>query len=42
VGLADAIESLRLALAAALWDGKQRRVRFKVGPVKLTMQVGLT
>jgi hypothetical protein len=42
VALPDAIESLRSALAAAWWDGKQRRVRFKVEPVELTMQVGLT
>jgi Trypsin-co-occurring domain 2 len=42
VALPDAIESLRSALAAAWWDGNRRRVRFKVEPVELTMQVGLT
>jgi hypothetical protein len=42
VGLTEAIEALRDALAAAWWDGRQRRVRFKVEPVELTMQVGVT
>ena len=42
VGLAEAIEALRDALVAAWWDGQQRRVRFKVEPVELTMQVGVT
>ena|SRR6185312_7387585 len=42
VGLTDAIEALRAALVAAWWDGQQRRVRFKVEPVELTMQVGVT
>ncbi len=41
VGLPEAIESLRADLAAAWWDGMQRRVRFKVEPVELTVQVGL-
>ena len=42
VGLPEAIESLRADLAAAWWDGRQRRVRFKVEPVDLTVQVGVT
>jgi hypothetical protein len=42
VGLTEAIEALRAALVAAWWDGQQRRVRFKVEPVELTMQVGVT
>lgn len=42
VGLPEAIEALRAALIAAWWDGKKRRVRFKVAPVELTMQVGVT
>jgi Trypsin-co-occurring domain 2 len=42
VSLPDAIESLRDDLAAAWWDGKRRRVRFRVEPVELTVQVGVT
>ena len=42
VGLTEAIEALRDALVAAWWDGQRRRVRFKVEPVELTMQVGVT
>lgn len=42
VGLTEAIEALRASLVAAWWDGQKRRVRFKVEPVELTMQVGLT
>jgi hypothetical protein len=42
VGLTEAIEALRDALVAAWWDGQQQRVRFKVEPVELTMQVGVT
>ena len=42
VGLPEAIESLRTDLAAAWWDGKRRRVRFRVDPVELTVQVGVT
>lgn len=42
VGLTEAIETLRDALAVAWWDGQHRRVRFKVEPVELTMQVGVT
>jgi hypothetical protein len=42
VGLPEAIESLRADLAAAWWDGRQHRVRFRVDPVELTVQVGVT
>jgi Trypsin-co-occurring domain 2 len=42
VGLPEAIESLRTDLATAWWDGKQRRIRFRVEPVELTVQVGVT
>ena len=42
VGLTETIEVLREALVAGCWDGPQRRVRFKVEPVELTMQVGVT
>jgi hypothetical protein len=40
--LSDAIEALRDDLAKAWWDGKNQRVRFKVEPVELTVQVGVT
>lgn len=42
VGLPEAIESLRVDLARAWWDGQRQRVRFRVEPVELTVQVGLT
>jgi hypothetical protein len=42
VGLPEAIESLRADLARAWWDGQRRRIRFRVEPVELTVQVGLT
>ncbi len=42
VGLPEAIESLRADLAAAWWDGRRHRVRFRVEPVELTVQVGVT
>ena len=42
VGLTEAIEALRSALVAAWWDGQSRRVRFRIEPVELTMQVGVT
>jgi hypothetical protein len=42
VDLTEAIEALRAALVAAWWDGQRQRVRFKVEPVELTMQVGVT
>jgi hypothetical protein len=40
--LSDAIEALRDDLAKAWWDGQHNRVRFKVEPVELTVQVGVT
>ena len=40
--LSDAIEALRDDLAKAWFDGQNRRVRFKVEPVELTVQVGVT
>jgi hypothetical protein len=42
VDLADAIEALREALVQAMWDGQKSRVRFRVEPVELTVQVGVT
>lgn len=42
VELAEAIEALRATLVRAWWNGQQRRVRFKVEPVELTVQVGVT
>jgi hypothetical protein len=42
VGLPEAIEALRRDLAAAWWDGRGHRVRFRIEPVELTMQVGVT
>lgn len=42
VELADAIEALRDALVRAWWDGQMSRVRFRVEPVELTVQVGVT
>jgi len=42
VELADAIEALRDALVRAWWDGQNSRVRFRVEPVELTVQVGVT
>lgn len=40
--LSDAIEALRDDLGKAWWDGRNERVRFKVEPVELTVQVGVT
>lgn len=40
--LSDAIEALRDDLAKAWWDGRDQRVRFKIEPVELTVQVGVT
>jgi hypothetical protein len=40
--LSDAIEALREALVRAWYDGRQRKVRFKIEPVELTVQVGVT
>jgi len=42
VDLTEAIEALRAALAAAWWDGQGRRVRFRLEPVELTLQAGVT
>jgi hypothetical protein len=42
VDLTEAIEALRTALVAAWWDGQGKRVRFKVEPVEVTLQVGVT
>lgn len=42
VELAEAIEALREALVRAWWDGQHSRVRFRVEPVELTVQVGVT
>ncbi len=42
VDLADAIEALRGALVQAMRDGQRSRVRFRVEPVELTVQVGVT
>lgn len=42
VELADAIGALRDALVQAMWDSKYSRVRFRVEPVDLTVQVGVT
>lgn len=42
VNLSAAIAALRRDLAAAWWDGQNKRVRFKVEPVELTVEVGVT
>jgi Trypsin-co-occurring domain 2 len=42
VELSDAIAALRRDLTEAWWDGRNQRVRFKVEPVELTVQVGVT
>ena len=42
IDLSEAIEALRTALSAAWWDGQGRRVRFKLEPVELTVQAGVT
>jgi Trypsin-co-occurring domain 2 len=42
VELGEAIEALREALVRAWWDGRNSRVRFRVEPVELTVQVGVT
>jgi len=42
VNLSDAIAALRRDLAAAWWDGQDKRVRFKVEPVELTVEAGVT
>jgi hypothetical protein len=42
VELPDAIEALRRDLAEAWLDGRNATVRFRVEPVELTIQVGVT
>jgi hypothetical protein len=42
VDLPDAIEGLRAALEAAWRDGLGRQVRFRLEPVELTVQAGVT
>ena len=42
VELPEAIEALRRDLLAAWWDGRRERVRFRIEPVELTVQVGVT
>jgi Trypsin-co-occurring domain 2 len=42
VDLSVAIAALRRDLAAAWWDGQNKRVRFKVEPVELTVEAGVT
>jgi hypothetical protein len=42
VDLGDAIAALREALVEAMWDGQNSRVRFRIEPVDLTVQVGVT
>ena len=42
VDMSDAIAALRRDLTEAWWDGRNERVRFKVEPVELTVQVGVT
>lgn len=42
VDLSEAIEALRVALETAWRDGLGRRVRFKLEPVELTVQAGVT
>jgi hypothetical protein len=42
VELSEAIEALRTALMTAWWDGRRKRVRFRVAPAELTVQVGVT
>jgi hypothetical protein len=42
VDLAEAIEALRTALSAAWRDGSGARVRFRLEPVELTVQAGVT
>ncbi len=42
VGLADAIGALRDELISAWSSGQKERLRFKPGPVELTVQVAVT
>jgi hypothetical protein len=42
IGLADAIEGLRYELALAAWWGNGQQLRFKPGPVELTVEATVT
>lgn len=42
IELAAAIEALRSALVRASSDGQDSRIRFRLEPVELTVQVGVT
>jgi hypothetical protein len=42
VGLADAIKALRKELLEAMDQGKDATVRFRLAPVKLSLQVAVT
>jgi hypothetical protein len=42
VDLSDAIAALRRDLAEAWQEGRSKRVRFKIEPVELTVQAGVT
>jgi hypothetical protein len=42
VGLADAIASLRKELLAAMSEGEGAEMRFRMAPVDLSLQVGVT
>ena len=42
VGLAEAIAALRMELLAAIGEGADAAMRFKVAPVELSMQVAVT
>lgn len=42
VGLADAIAALRQELLAAMGEGKDAAMRFRLAPVELSMQVAVT
>jgi hypothetical protein len=42
VGLADAIEALRAELTKAIDKGKDKRMRFSIEPIELSIQVGVT
>lgn len=42
VELSDAIQALRRELTAAWWDGDHQRLRFRIEPVELTLQTGVT
>lgn len=42
VDLSEALEALRTALIKAWWNGRAGRVRFRLEPVELTVQAGVT